>query len=150
MNENRHIVVESEELYHYGVKGMKWKDHVYAATNNVENVAKAAAKKVSGAASAFTSRFRKKKKTSISPARASALKKLNEKGLADRAREYEVDARSSGRINYDDDSYKRANTEAIKKKVGSTRKSDLRTANIANSKKRRAKAAQLRGKKGHG
>lgn len=53
MNEHRHIVIEGEELYHYGVKGMKWKDHVYAVAEKVGDVAETSAKKVASAASKF-------------------------------------------------------------------------------------------------
>lgn len=53
MNEHRHIIIEGEELYHYGVKGMKWKDHVYAVAEKVGDVAEASAKKVASAASKF-------------------------------------------------------------------------------------------------
>lgn len=53
MNEHRHIIIEGEELYHYGVKGMKWKDHVYAVAEKVGDAARASAKKVASAASKF-------------------------------------------------------------------------------------------------
>lgn len=53
MNEHRHIIIEGEELYHYGVKGMKWKDHVYAVAEKVGDVAETSAKKVASAASKF-------------------------------------------------------------------------------------------------
>lgn len=53
MNDHRHIIVEGEELYHYGIKGMKWKDHVYATVEKAGNAAKTSAKKVSAAASKF-------------------------------------------------------------------------------------------------
>lgn len=53
MNEHRHIVIEGEELYHYGVKGMKWKDHIYAVAEKVGDVAETSAKKVASAASKF-------------------------------------------------------------------------------------------------
>lgn len=53
MNDHRHIIVEGEELYHYGIKGMKWKDHVYATVEKAGAVAKTSAKKVSAAASKF-------------------------------------------------------------------------------------------------
>lgn len=47
MDENRYVVIEGEELYHYGIKGMKWKDHKY-----VEKT-KETAKKVGSAVKAF-------------------------------------------------------------------------------------------------
>lgn len=47
MNENRHVIVEGDELYHYGVKGMKWKDHKYVKK------AEETAKKVGSAVKAF-------------------------------------------------------------------------------------------------
>lgn len=53
MNEHRHIIIEGEELYHYGIKGMKRKDHVYAVAEKVGNVAETSAKKVASAASKF-------------------------------------------------------------------------------------------------
>ena len=47
MDENRHIIVEGEELYHYGIKGMKWKNHKYVKK------AEETAKKVGSAVKAF-------------------------------------------------------------------------------------------------
>lgn len=53
MNEHRHIIIEGEELYHYGVKGMKWKDHVYAVAEKAGDAVRTSAKKVASAASKF-------------------------------------------------------------------------------------------------
>lgn len=53
MNEHRHIIIEGEELYHYGVKGMKWKDHVYAVAEKAGDAVRTSAEKVAGAASKF-------------------------------------------------------------------------------------------------
>ena len=60
MNEHRHIIIEGEELYHYGVKGMKWKDHVYAVAEKAGDAVRTSAKKVAGATSAFAKKFGKK------------------------------------------------------------------------------------------
>ena len=57
MNEHRHIIIEGEELYHYGVKGMKWKDHVYAVAEKAGDAVRTSAEKVAGAASAFAKKF---------------------------------------------------------------------------------------------
>lgn len=57
MNEHRHIIIEGEELYHYGVKGMKWKDHVYAVAEKAGDAVRTSAEKVAGAASKFTKKF---------------------------------------------------------------------------------------------
>lgn len=53
MNEHRHIIIEGEELYHYGVKGMKWKDHVYAVAEKAGDAVRTSAEKVASAASKF-------------------------------------------------------------------------------------------------
>lgn len=63
MKMGRHIIVESDELYHYGIKGMKWKDHVYATVEKAGNAVKTSAKKAAGAASAFAKKFGKKAKS---------------------------------------------------------------------------------------
>lgn len=57
MNEHRHIIIEGEELYHYGVKGMKWKNHVYAVAEKAGDAVRTSAEKVAGAASAFAKKF---------------------------------------------------------------------------------------------
>ena len=67
MNEHRHIIIEGEELYHYGVKGMKWKDHVYAVAEKVGDAAEASAKKVASAASKFAKKA-KEMKERLTPA----------------------------------------------------------------------------------
>lgn len=53
MNEHRHVIIEGEELYHYGVKGMKWKDHVYAVAEKAGDAVRTSAKKVASATSKF-------------------------------------------------------------------------------------------------
>lgn len=63
MKMGRHIIVEGDELYHYGIKGMKWKDHVYATVEKAGNAVKTSAKKVAGATSAFAKKFGKKAKS---------------------------------------------------------------------------------------
>lgn len=62
MNEHRHIIIEGEELYHYGVKGMKWKDHVYAVAEKAGDAVRTSAEKVAGAASKFAKKANEMKK----------------------------------------------------------------------------------------
>lgn len=71
MNEHRHIIIEGEELYHYGVKGMKWKDHVYAVAEKARDVAETSAKKVASAASKFAKKANEMKERLTPAARVS-------------------------------------------------------------------------------
>lgn len=75
MKTGRHIIVEGDELYHYGVKGMKWKDHVYATVEKAGNVVKTSTAKVAGAASKFAKKIGKKAKS----AGVTAYERLKEK-----------------------------------------------------------------------
>ena len=74
MNEHRHIIIEGEELYHYGVKGMKWKNHVYAVAEKAGDAVRTSAKKVASAAS----KFAKKAAAAAKNARFKSMKKRTE------------------------------------------------------------------------
>lgn len=78
MNEHRHIIIEGEELYHYGVKGMKWKDHVYAVAEKAGDAVRTSASKVAGATSAFAKKFGKKAAAAAKNARFKSMKKRTE------------------------------------------------------------------------
>lgn len=87
MNEHRHIIIEGEELYHYGVKGMKWKNHVYAVAEKAGDAVRTSAEKVAGAASAFAKKFGK----NVRRITRSAKARLREKIQDARRKRYERD-----------------------------------------------------------
>lgn len=74
----RHIIVESDELYHYGVKGMKWKDHVYATVEKAGNAVRTSAAKVAGATSAFAKKFGQNAKKITRSAKAKVRTKVQD------------------------------------------------------------------------
>lgn len=117
MNEHRHIIIEGEELYHYGVKGMKWKDHVYAVAEKARDVAETSAKKVASAASKFAKKANEMKERLTPAARVSRGKVRA--ALKRRAKKY-ADAAKNMKNAIQDAKFKsmKKRTEAARRKPG--------------------------------
>lgn len=116
MNDHRHIIVEGDELYHYGIKGMKWKDHVYATVEKAGNAVKTSAKKAAGAASAFAKKFGKKAKS----AGVTAYERIRKK-------QHEANVKSGYKLKPKTDTAKTIKTAKGKKRTNITKADALAT-----------------------
>lgn len=114
MNEHRHIIIEGEELYHYGVKGMKWKDHVYAVAEKAGDAARTSAKKVASATSKFAKKVNEMKER-LTPAARVARGKVRA-ALKRGAKKYAEAAKNTKKAIQD------AKFESMKKRTEAARR----------------------------
>lgn len=107
----RHIIVESDELYHYGVKGMKWKDHVYATVEKAGNTVRTSAAKVAGATSAFAKKFGQNARKITRSAKAKVRSKVQEA----KRKQYARDKSRVAKADEYDKMYSQLGTKSAKK-----------------------------------
>lgn len=126
----RHIIVESDELYHYGVKGMKWKDHVYATVEKAGNAVRTSAAKVAGATSAFAKKFGKKAKS----AGVTAYERIRKK-------QHEANVKSGYKLKPKTDTAKDTNKKRARSKPAYASKADALATQEARRKSEMRRSA---------
>lgn len=132
----RHIIIEGDELYHYGVKGMKWKDHVYATVENAGNAVRTSAAKVAGATSAFAKKFGQNAKKITRSAKAKVRTKVQDA----KRKQYARDKSRVAKADEYDKLYSQLGTKSAKKTF---KKSAISRVRDNAARKRLAKQQQV-------